>query len=147
MTQEGFFGRAGQPPPFRLNFTYDDASHWTWSPQSWNKNALGLVSSPLVHSLPYFYSEDAFWLGSSICSYSVILATTQAKFFGQPGQAPPFRWNATYGDSSFWSWTGTTRNRNILFPTISPLVYPPSQWYGEDAFWQGVPTRSQIISL
>jgi hypothetical protein len=149
-TQVRFYGQPGQAPYRWSNWTYNDPPVWTWPGATWNHNVLFQIVYPKINPPIQWYSEDAYWLGTPLSSRAIVLTNTQAQFFGQHGQVPPFRWNWGLNDPPVWQWAIPQRNVDVLIPVIvEPFSNSQAKrWTYDDAsLWQGVPTRSQIIRL
>jgi hypothetical protein len=121
-TQARFYGQPGQGYPFRWNATQDDPAAWTRPLPS--SRSLLQVSAPLVHPRPSFYSEDAAWTWLPPPMRTIFV---QARFYGQPGQVPPFRPNFTQNDASVWTWPVQPSHAAVLTATQAKFFGQPGQ--------------------
>ena len=149
-----FYGQGGQTPPFKPNFTYDDANVWQWKyPTNPNIFVFHAPSPSFTNHQIYWYAEPSFWSGQPESSATISLLTS-AKFFGSPGQAPTktWRYDADHGES-FWS----VSPRSITIQLLTAVrffgqagqvpPFHPNFTYDDPAFWQGEPVNSAAIQL
>jgi hypothetical protein len=138
LTQQKVFGQGGQVPPYRWNYTLDDPP--SWSPFVERNLSLLFPTTNPFSNRQWQWSDDAsVWQGSPLSSGAITATRTQVSIFGQPGQAPPFRWNYTLDDPPSWqSWVRT--NINLFSPLA---LIPRAPFYGprpsDDFLWQGAP--------
>jgi hypothetical protein len=150
-TQVKVYGQPGQSPPFRWNATLDDAPA---AQPNLPRNQNLLSSSAQTPFSPVIWGtviDPSHWQGSPVNAKAVALTTTQVKFYGQPGQAPPFRWNATLDDPPSW-WPANERNIGLLTTIITEpfsntwvTVYPADYTLNFPPEWVGAPQHSAII--
>jgi hypothetical protein len=103
LSAQRIFGTGGQVPPYRWNYTIDDPPSWQWPLYTINVNTHGLLTAPtpFENRQTYWYSEDAYWVGSPSRSQAIPLLSVQS-IYGKGGQVPPFRWNATLDEPGVW---------------------------------------------
>ncbi len=116
-----------------------DNPTWDAKPIGINKALNTLFQSPFTARPPQWYAEDAYWSGVPTRSQIIRLLTAG-------GKPPTPRYQFNYDDASLWAGApiGVSPYRLASF---TPTTARPPQFYSEDAYWLGVPTRSSIIQL
>ncbi len=129
----------GQVKPFRWNYTVDDPPTWQ-QPKGFNLTLNTTIVKPFTNRWAWAYPDEAsVWQPTINLNLNIVLGSSfpgaLSSYVNTPLDNPT--WDAKP--------IGINKALNTLFQ--SPFTARPPQWYAEDAYWSGVPTRSQIIRL
>jgi hypothetical protein len=133
-------------PPFWVPRPSDDPSWGYAARKSQLISLLTAAGKPKQFQPNFTYDDAAFWQGSPSHAAPIPLLTA-IKFYGQGGQALPYKWNFTLDDPPSWQFF-FIYNRNVAVPKVAvPFSNRQTYWYDEPSFWQGAPSDAAPIAL